>query len=45
MLGHVECMGDKCVHTFVVTSEEKMLLGKPMCRKADSIKSDLENKG
>jgi len=45
VLGHVECMGDKCVHSLVVTSEGKRLLGKPMCRKADSIKSDLENKG
>ena len=30
--GHVACMGDKCVHCLVGTSEGKRLLGKPMCR-------------
>jgi hypothetical protein len=44
-MGHVACMGDKCVHCLMGTSEGKRLLGKSMCRWADNIKFDLKNKG
>ena len=40
-MGHVACMGDKCVHCLAGTSEGKRLLGKPMCRWADNIEIDL----